>query len=138
MDHDQRFKTLLQAFFTEFLLLFFAAWAKRLDTAHVEWLQQEVFPDPPQVERRLLDLVGKLATREAVPGQGPGEPDQFLALVHIEIESPDKANPNRPRMFRRYVYLRDKHALPVLPIALYLHVGLEASASISTRNTSGS
>jgi hypothetical protein len=125
MDHDQRFKTLLQEFFTEFLLLFFAAWARRLDTAHVEWLQQEVFPDPPQGQRRVLDLVGKVATRQSVPGQAPGEPDHLLALVHIEIESPDRAASLRPRIFRSYVHLRDKHQLPVLPMALYLNVGLD-------------
>jgi hypothetical protein len=48
-----------------------------------------------------------------------------LALVHIEIESPDKVAPLRPRMFDAYVQLRRKHGLPVLPIALYLRVGLD-------------
>ena len=37
-DHDQRFKTLLQEFFGDFLRLFFAPWAKRLDCDKVEWL----------------------------------------------------------------------------------------------------
>jgi hypothetical protein len=125
MDHDQRFKTLIQSFFTEFLLLFFASWAARLHSARVEWLDKEVFPDPPEGPRRALDLVGKVATREAVPGRPAGGPGQFLALVHIEIESPDKAIPLRPRMFRSYVHLREKYNLPVLPIALYLKVGLD-------------
>ena len=30
-DHDQRFKTLLKEFFADFLRLFFAPWAERLD-----------------------------------------------------------------------------------------------------------
>jgi hypothetical protein len=38
MDHDQRFKNLIQTFFREFLLLFFATWAERLDCSAVEWL----------------------------------------------------------------------------------------------------
>lgn len=125
MDHDQRFKTLIQEFFGDFLRLFFTPWAERLDTEAAEWLNQEVFPDPPEGPRRVLDLVAKLPTRQGVPGQRPGEPEQWLALVHIEIESPDKATPLRPRMFRSYVYLRDKHQLPVLPIGLYLQVGLD-------------
>jgi len=125
MDHDQRFKTLIQVFFSEFLLLFFASWARRLHSAAVEWLDKEVFPDPPEGPRRVLDLVGKVATHEEVSGSREGEPGQFLALVHIEIESPDKATPLRPRMFRSYAQLRDKHGLPVLPIALYLKVGLD-------------
>jgi hypothetical protein len=125
MDHDQRFKTLIKAFFTEFLLLFFASWARRLNTADVEWFDKEVFPDPPEGFRRTLDLVGKVTTLEAVPELGGGQGSSFLALVHIEIESPDKAKPLRPRMFHSYVYLRDEYGLPVLPIALYLKVGLD-------------
>jgi hypothetical protein len=124
-DHDQRFKTLLQEFFAEFLLLFFAAWAERLDCTQVEWLDKEVFPDPPEGHRRALDLVGKLPTREPVAGQQPGEPEHWLALVYIEIESPDSVAPLRSRMHRAYTYFRDKYGLPVLPIALYLRVGLD-------------
>jgi hypothetical protein len=125
MDHDQRFKTLIQTFFAEFLQLFFAEWANRLDFGRVEWLDKEVFHDPPEGQRRALDLVGKLPTRQAVPGQRSGEPEQWLALVHIEIESPDKAAPVRPRMLDAYVHLRRHHGLPVLPIALFLRVGLD-------------
>jgi hypothetical protein len=55
----------------------------------------------------------------------PGESKEWLALVHIEIESPDKAAPLRPRMFDAYVQLRRRHRLPVLPIGLYLRVGLD-------------
>jgi hypothetical protein len=124
MDHDQRFKTLIQLFFQDFLLLFFKSWAERLDAAAVEWLDKEVFPDPPVGQRQILDLVGKLPTRRGVPGQRAGEAERWLALVHIEIESPDKATPLRPRMFDAYCHLRRKYGLPVLSIALYLRVGL--------------
>ncbi len=124
-DHDQRFKTLIQVFFADFLRLFFQRWAERPDCSAIEWLDKEVFPDPPEGSRRVLDLVAKLATRPEVPGQRPGEPGRWLALVHIEIESPDKVRPRRPRMFRSYLQLCDKHGLPVLPIGLYLKVGLD-------------
>lgn len=124
-DHDQRFKTLIQEFFGDFLQLFFKPWAERLDCSKVEWLDKEVFPNPPEGQRRVLDIVAKLPTLVGVPGQRPSETESWLALVHIEIESPDKAAPLRPRMFQSYVHLRDKHTLPVLPIALYLKVGLE-------------
>ncbi len=124
-DHDQRFKELIREFFGDFLRLFFADWAARLDTEKVEWLDKEVFPDPPDGTRRVLDLVAKLPTREAVPGQHPGESEQWLALVHIEIESPDTANLLRWRMHRSYTSLRERHGMPVLPIALFLKVGLD-------------
>jgi hypothetical protein len=125
MDHDQRFKTLIKVFFQEFLRLFFRNWAERLEAAAVEWLDKEVFPDPPEGPRRLLDLVGRVPTRQAVPGQRVGEAEHHLALIHIEIESPDKATPLRPRMCDAYRHLRIKYGLPVLPIALYLHVALD-------------
>ena len=125
MDHDQRFKTLIRTFFQDFLLLFFHAWAERLDAKAVEWLDKEIFPDPPDGARRILDLVAKLPTRQEVDGQRPDESKEWLALVHIEIESPDKAAPLRPRMFDAYVQLRRRHRLPVLPIGLYLRVGLD-------------
>jgi hypothetical protein len=125
MDHDQRFKILIHTFFQEFLLLFFATWAERLDAAAVEWLDKEVFPEPPEGQRRVLDLVGKLPTRQAVAGQRTGEAEQWLALVHIEIESPDTVKPLRPRMCDAYFHLRRHYSLPVLPIGLFLRVGLD-------------
>jgi hypothetical protein len=124
MDHDQRFKHLIREFFGDFLALFFRPWAERLDAGRAEWLDKEVFADPPEGSRSILDLVAKLPTRQPVPGQRTGEPDQWLALVHIEIESPDKVATLRPRMFEAYVQLRRRHRLPVLPIGLYLKVGL--------------
>jgi hypothetical protein len=124
-DHDQRFKTLIKEFFAEFLLLFFSVWAERLDCAKVEWIDKEVFPDPPEGSRNVLDLVGKLPSLREIPGQHPGEKPSWLALMHIEIESPDKATPTRWRMHTRYTFLRETYGLPVLPIVLFLQVGLE-------------
>src|SRR5437588_493814 len=89
-DHDQRFKALIREFFGDFLRLFFAEWAERLDCANVEWLDKEVFPDPPEGSRHLLDLVARLPTRLPVPGLSSGEAESLVALVHLEIESPDK------------------------------------------------
>lgn len=74
-------------------------WAGRLDCSRVEWLDKEVFPSPPEGRRRTLDLVGKVPTCEAVRGARPGDPETWLALIHIEIESPDRVAPLRPRMF---------------------------------------
>jgi hypothetical protein len=125
MDHDQRFKTLLQTFFPEFFQLFFPDWAERFDFSTVEWLDTEVFPDPPEGTRRSLDLVAKLHAIESLAGES-GEPAQdWLSLIHIEIESADSVQPLRRRMHWYYANLRQKHELPVLPLALYLSVGLD-------------
>jgi hypothetical protein len=124
-DHDQLMKALLRAFFADFLQLFFADWAARFDLSQVEWLDKELFPDPPGGSRHLLDLIAKLRTRAPVGGHDPATPDTWLALVHIEIESPDKTTLLKPRLPRYYIHLRDAYGLPVLPIVVYLKVGLD-------------
>jgi hypothetical protein len=120
-DHDQRFKTLIREFFADFMRLFFSTWTAGLDCDSPEWLEQEAFPDPPDGPRRMMDLVVRLAVRDpAAVGAG-----SMLALVHIEIESPESAAPFRRRMYRYNGNLRDKHDLPVLPIGVFLKVGLD-------------
>lgn len=124
-DHDQLFKTLIREFFAEFLRLFFAVWATRFDLDHVEWLDQEVFPDPPDGSRHLLDLVAKLHAKAPVGEQDPEVPETWLALVHIEIESADRTTRIKPRLPAYYIHLRERSGLPVLPIVIYLKVGLD-------------
>lgn len=125
MDHDQRLKTLIKVCFREFFELFFDRWAARLDFSEVEFLNQETFPDPPEGDRHLLDIVAKLKTRESIPLGGGTDPEELLALIHIEIESLDRATNLRPRFKDYYLDLRREHGLPVLPIAVYLKVGLD-------------
>jgi hypothetical protein len=124
-DHDQRFKLLLKEFPAEFFGLFFPEWAERFDFDRIEWLDQEVFPDPPEGRRRSLDLVAKLPTREPVGDQTDKPPSAWISLIHVEVGSADSATAQREYMFRSYTNLRDRHGLPVLPVALYLRVGLK-------------
>jgi hypothetical protein len=49
----------------------------------------------------------------------------LVALVHVELESRASAVAFRPRMFEYYVQLRRDTGLPVLPIGLFLRVGLD-------------
>jgi hypothetical protein len=125
MDHDQRFKALIREFFADFLQLFFADWASLFDLSTIEWLDKEVLPDPPQGSRHQLDLVARLWTRERVSDSQPEAADAWLALVHIEIESPETTTRLKPRLPSYYVHLRDQHGRPVLPIVLYLNVALD-------------
>ena len=76
-------------------------------------------------ESRFVDVVAKLATLEPVPGPDGRSAESWLALVHVEIEAADRVAPLRQRMFHYYEPLRRRHGLPVLPIGLYLRVGLE-------------
>jgi hypothetical protein len=124
-DHDQRFKTLIVEFFREFLFLFFPAWAERFDLSAVDWLPQEVFTDPPQGERRALDLVCRLRLRPGVPPPFPGGEEGGLVLIHLEVESQDRIAGFRRRFFDYYCDLRRKYDLPVWPIGVFLRVGLD-------------
>lgn len=123
-DHDQRLKTLFQVFFAELLDLFFTKWAKRLDTHKPVWLDKEVFPNPPDGHRRVLDLLAKVPIQEGV-GPLPGNPKELLALVHVEIESAERTTVATEQLWQAYSHLRGKYRMPVLPVAVYLNVGLD-------------
>src|SRR5215831_8914984 len=122
-DHDQRLKVLLKEFFEQFFLCFFPAWAARFDFGELTWLDKEMFLAPPQGEKRQLDLVARLRIRPGAPPPRAGRTD-LLALVHVEVESRESVQVFRPRMFEYYVQLRRESRLPVLPIGLFLRVGL--------------
>jgi hypothetical protein len=119
-DHDQRFKVLLKEFFPEFLTLFFPERAARFDFNALEWLDKEVFTDPPQGAVLQVDLVARLGLLQTETGT----PKEAVALVHVEIESRDSVEALRQRMFGYYTMLRSRHNCPVLPVAVYLRVGL--------------
>lgn len=120
MDHDQRFKTLIRAFFAEFLRLFFAEWAARFDLDVIEWLDTELFADPPEGSRHVLDLVARVPVTQTAAAPG-----LTLLLVHVEIESAERTTVIKPRLPFYYHFLRDKYLLPVLPLVIYLKVGLD-------------
>jgi hypothetical protein len=97
-DHDQRLKVLLKEFFEQFFLCFFPLWAARFDFTDITWLDKEVFLDPPQGEKRHLDLVARLCLRPGAPPPHPGA-TEMVVVVHVEVESRESVQPFRPRMF---------------------------------------
>jgi hypothetical protein len=123
-DHDQRLKVLLKEFFEAFFLCFFPTWAARFEFSAIDWLDKELFLALPQGEKRQLDLVARLRLRPGAPPPRAGVTD-LVALVHVELESRASAIAFRPRMFEYYVQLRRDTGLPVLPIGLFLRVGLD-------------
>jgi hypothetical protein len=123
-DHDQRLKVLLKEFFEAFFQCFFPAWAARFEFTAIDWQDKELFLGPPSGERRQLDLVARLKLRPDAPPPRAGKTD-LVALVHVEVESRASTVAFRPRMFEYYFRLRRDLELPVLPIALFLRVGLE-------------
>ncbi len=126
-DHDQRFKRLIQMFLAELFEAFFPAWFGRFDFKGATWLEQEVFLDPPQGERRVIDLVARLPLK---PKSDETTIAQELALIHIEVEAEETTVPLRKRFYDSYQALRRKHDLPVLPVAIFLRVGLEGTGQL--------
>src|ERR1700753_2145041 len=123
-DHDQRLKVLIKEFFQAFFYCFFPEWATRFEFVEIDWLDKELFLAPPQGEKRQLDLVARLKLRAGAPPPRVGAAD-LVALVHVGLESRASAPAFRPRMFDYYIQLRRDTGLPVLPIALFLRLGME-------------
>jgi hypothetical protein len=123
-DHDKRLKVLLKEFFEAFFLCFFPNWAARFEFTGVDWLDKELFTAGSEGKRRQLDLVARLRLRPDAPPPRDGVTD-LVALIHVEIESRASTVAFRPRMFDYYVQLRRDTEQPVLPIALFLRVGMD-------------
>lgn len=123
-NHDQRFKNLLEAFLAEFLRLILGdEAARRYDCTKAEWLPQEVYPDPPQGQRLVIDAVVKVPVAAAVDAQQERQPEPWVVLIHAEIESEDSVAPLRVYDYRHE--LRRKYNLPVLSLGVYLNVALD-------------
>ena len=115
-DHDQLMKTALRVFFADFLALFLPAQAARYDASAVTWANPEVFADPPDGPRHVLDMVAELP-RAGADGEAA------LALVHVEIESADSVTDIERRLPAYYFHLRRTRKKAVLPVVLFLKVG---------------
>ena len=116
-DHDQQFKTLIREFLREFIRLFFPDWSERFDFDKIEWLDKEIFLDPPQGETRGPGPWRRVPVRQVVASQRPGESDSWIVLIHIEVEADDRQTRLRPRMHDYYKGLHDRYRLPVWSLA---------------------
>src|SRR4051794_13263012 len=110
MSHDQLFKELLQAFFQEFMELFYPDIAARLDFTRVRFLDKETFTDLPQGDQREADLVAQVYTLD-------GQPEIILAHIEVEVR---RRSSFAQRMHEYYMMLKLRHRLPILPIVIYL------------------
>ncbi len=113
MRHDQLFKAVLGKLLKEFLELFYADVAKRLDFTTLRLLDKELFADVPEGPKREADLVAELETHA-------GEPE--VILIHVEVQA--RTEPDVPRrMFHYYALLSLRYSKPVFPLVVYLHGG---------------
>jgi hypothetical protein len=87
-DHDRLFKTLLRAFFPDFLRLVVPSLAERLDAARASFLDKELLAGGSG-GRREADLLANVPIRSG-----------GVLLVHIEIEA--RARSRMPQRLRAY------------------------------------
>jgi hypothetical protein len=113
MPHDQLFKELLRAFFREFMELFFADIAARLDFETVRFLEQEVFTDFPEGDPRRADTIVEVKTSD-------GDPE--VVLFHIEAEARRRGEMGF-RMWEYFALIRQRRKQQVFPIVIYLSPG---------------
>src|SRR5260370_1522604 len=124
-EHDQGFKTLVREFLAELVRLFFTAWASALDFSRLEWLDKELMPNPPAGQSFYADLVVRVGTLAPTPALRPEEQESDSVLIHLEVESEDRAANTRGRAYDYHKHLRDRYHVPVLSGVLYLRVGLD-------------
>ncbi len=105
MDHDQLIKTILAAFFVEFLELFYPELAQEIKVDSTQFFDKETFTDLPLGEQEILDVLAKVETVSGKP------PEIF---VHIEGKSGYLTN-FPERMFNYYTALRLRYHLPIFP-----------------------
>jgi hypothetical protein len=125
-DHDQRLKTAVKSKFSDAIDLLLPEWVPLFDFPKLEWLEQEIFPDPPKGARRAIDILAKIPTLQPIKVTPKDRAaDTCVGLVHVELEGWDPLDVMRERMRDYRHYLSKKLQLPVLPLCIYMHVGLE-------------
>jgi hypothetical protein len=125
-DHDQRLKEAVKSKFSDAIELLAPTWVAWFDYAKLEWIEQEIFSDPPKGERRAIDILAKMPTTKPITTVGGEPPAQAcVGLVHVELEGWDPIPVMRRRMRDYRHYLSRKFQLPVLPLCIYLHVGMQ-------------
>ena len=65
-DHDQRLKEAVKSKFSDAIDLLLPTWVPWFDYPQLEWIEQEIFPDPPKGQRRVIDILAKIPTTIAI------------------------------------------------------------------------
>ncbi len=108
----------------DFFEVFFPEWAGRFLFEQAEWLEQEIFPEPPRGEKLVVDMLVRLPTVPADPPRD-NEPRDSLALLLIEAENSTGLADFRERMYNYTVSVAKKYELDVLPVAIFLKLRLD-------------
>jgi len=108
MPHDQLFKDVLRAFFSDFLALFLPNIAESIDPEDITFLDPQTFTDVPEGQLRLADLVAQVRTLD-------GKPE--LVRIHTEVQSQHDADLGL-RVWEYNALLRLRVGHPVISVVL--------------------
>ncbi|MEK0313590.1 Rpn family recombination-promoting nuclease/putative transposase [Cohnella sp. 56] len=115
VPHDEVFKKLLQAFFAEFMALFFPELHRMIDFSHTRFLMQELLVDVVGGEKRTVDLLVEVRLRGR----------NVYILIHLEPQSYAQADFGE-RMFLYFARLLERHRKNykvILPVAVFTGSG---------------
>jgi len=125
-DHDQRLKILLTEMLSEFLDLHQEPdWKGAFDFPSLSWQDKEVFLQPPTGQKRFLDLIARLRSLQPVEDSPTAARTWQDSVIFIEVESRDYTTDVKRRLPDYHRMLSRNHGVPVLPLVLYLRVGLQ-------------
>jgi hypothetical protein len=124
-DHDQRFKNLNREFFGDFLRPFFVDWVERFDCENVECLDTAVFP-VRRTERGTFSTWSPNRRRDnRRPALIPRNRKPGWRWCTSRSSRRTRSHHCGHACSGITLFLRDKYSFPVLPIALYLKLGLD-------------
>ena len=128
MDHDQFFKLMMRLFLRDFFEVFYPEWLGRFRFEEAEWIEQEIFPNPPRGEKLVVDILVKMPI---IPSDPPreNEPRESVTLILIEAEGSTRLADFRPRIYDYTRSVSDKTGLDVLPIAIFLSLRLDGRST---------
>jgi len=112
-SHDQLAKELFQTFFAGLVRLAAPDVAVQLRLDEAEFLNQQMFTDWPEGDRREVDLLASVPTVEESGGR---------VLIHVEVEAQARSR-MRKRVWQYSMQIRLRFDLPVLSILVNLKGG---------------
>jgi hypothetical protein len=112
-SHDQLAKELFQTFFAGLVRLAAPDVAVQLRLDEAEFLNQQMFTDWPEGDRREVDLLASVPTVEESGGR---------VLIHVEVEAQARSR-MRKRVWQYSMQIRLRFDLPVLSILINLRGG---------------
>ncbi len=123
MDHDSKFKVMIKDRFSDLIAMFAPHLHSQFDFDQIEWLNKEVFVDPPLNTKYRLDLIAKVKVKQATNStQESQSSEKWFAIIFVETESGDSVTSIKNRLFQYYFLVWLEYKMLIFPIVLFLNM----------------